>query len=106
MKKFLSKYWKRILIIIAIIFIGINIVSKCMAPHALVEEYGKYGPDVEYNNILSGDTSASQIVQDVKESSGLPDDIFSLVMILGIGLIAALIISELANKKSSGGKKK
>ena len=65
MKSFLSKYWKRILILIAGIFIAINVISKCTAPHTLPQEYAKYGPDVE---VSSGNfkESASQVITDVK----------------------------------------
>ena len=102
MKKFLSTYWKRILILIASIFIIVNIVSKCIAPHVLVQEYSKFGPDRE--NIVNIDTS--EIIAEVKDSSPFGEDMTRIVIILAAGILIACVISELANKKSSSGKKK
>ena len=102
MKNFLSKYWKRILISIASIFIVINIISKCMAPHILVEEYAKYGPEVE----SKVETNASEVLDSVTESSPFTGDMLKVVLIAGGALILACVLSDLATKKSSGGKKK
>lgn len=95
MKAFLSKYWKKVLIYITGILIFINIVHKCVVPHILVDEFAKYGPDVEATKriIKTGEMASS-----VKESIPLPENIFKLGVVLIIGLIAAVIISDLANK--------
>ena len=92
------------IIIITGIFIVINIIGKCVAPHILVQEYAKYGPDVESSVTDKIDTD--KIVNEVKESAPFNEDMFRLVIILIIGIFAALIISELTTKKSSPAKKK
>lgn len=104
MKKFLSKNWKKILIIIAIIFIILNIVHKVIAPHILVEEYAKYGADVAAANIS---IDASNIINDIKESkpAGIPNDVFRLLIILVVGIFAAVIISDISTKKPAPKKK-
>ena len=106
MKKFLSKYWKRILILIASIFIIINIVSKCVAPHVLVDEFGVYGPDVE-SAVKSGEIiNATDIVDKAQDSSPFPEDVTRLILVFIVGIVGALVIGEITTKKSSGGKKK
>lgn len=104
MKNFLSKNWTKILIIIAIIFIVLNILSKCVAPHILVEEYAKYGPEVKNSGI---DIDANGILENIVESapSGVPKDIIRIVVTLGVALLLIVIISELITKKSSTKKK-
>lgn len=102
MKNFLSKYWKRILILIAGIFIAINVISKCVAPHILVDEFAEYGPNVE----KSVHIDTGEIISEVKASSPFNEDMFRLVIILVVGLVAAAIIAEITTKKSSGAKKK
>ena len=102
MKSFLSKNWKKILIIIAIIFIVLNMINKCIAPHILVEEYAKYGRDVEASNIS---VYSSEFLAEAREAAPVPDDIFRLLIILVGGILIVVIISELASKKSSAKKK-
>ena len=106
MKKFLSKYWKRILIIIASIFIILNIVNKCVAPHVLVDEYGVYGPEVEASTISGEMMNSSEIMEKVESTSPFPEDMTRLILVLVVGLVGAVIIGEITTKKSSGGKKK
>lgn len=104
MKNFLSKNWKKILIILTIVFIAFNIIHKVVAPHILVEEYAKYGADVAPANI---DINASNIINEVKENApaGIPNDIFRLLIILVVGILAAVILSDLATKKPAPKKK-
>ena len=118
MKNFLSKNWKRILILIAGIFIAINVVNKCMAPRTLIEEFGKYGPDVEKknyfasgslintsgNSLISGENS--NFIEGTSFSSPLTAEMTKVALFIGGGIIIALILTELANKKPSSGKKK
>ncbi|MBQ9314348.1 MAG: hypothetical protein IJ220_05020 [Clostridia bacterium] len=104
MKKFLSKNWKTILIIIAGIFIVLNIVNKCIAPHTLVGEYAKYGPDVEASDF---NINADKIINEVKESApaGIPNNIFRIAVIFAVGLLVVAIISDISNKKPAPKKK-
>ena len=101
MKTFLTKYWKRILILIASIFIILNIVNKYIAPHNLVNEFAKYGPDVAQSSI-KGEIITNQI----KNSMNFDDNLLRLVIIFMIAIIVALLIGDIINKKSSAGKKK
>lgn len=103
MKKFLSKYWKRILILIAAIFIVINIVSKCVAPHILIDEYAKYGPDVESKG---GIIDTSEVIASVENTSPFSDDMVKVLLVLAGGIIVVCIVSDLINKKKAPAKKK
>lgn len=104
MKNFLSKYWKRILILIAGIFIIINIVSKSAMPRNVISDVAKYGPDVEASNVNLNIGSGS-LASDFVASSPVSEDMTKIAIVLVIGILAAVIISDLGSKKS-GGKKK
>ena len=43
MKKLISKYWKKILIILGIVCMVIILINKATAPKTLIAEYIKYG---------------------------------------------------------------
>ncbi len=103
MKNFLSKYWKRILIIITGILIIINIVVKTSAPHTLVEEYAKYGSDVKASSVS---INTREIADDVRSSAPMSDDMFRIAIVLVIGLLAAVILSDIANRKPASAAKK
>lgn len=106
MKNFLSKYWKRILIIIGIILIAINIWSKCVAPRLLIDEYVKYGPNIERNETsINSSLNTSEVITNVSENSPFDDGMTKIILILAAGLILVTVVNDLANKKS-GGKKK
>ena len=105
MKNFLSKYWKRILITITGIFIFLNILRKTITPHILVSEYAKYGVDVKPSSLAS--RTAEQVASNVRETTAaVPESLFKIVLILGIGIIVAVILTDLANKKPAPAKKK
>lgn len=116
MKNFLSKYWKRILILIASVFIIINIVNKCVAPHTLIGEIAEYGPDIsssqekengeDETTEKSGENLSDSIVNNITENSPFNGEMVRIIAIFAIALIGVCVISDLANKKSSGGKKK
>ena len=95
MKSFLSKYWKKLMIYVTLILIFINIVKKCIAPHILVSEFAKYGPDATASNHIA---KSVDILSGVKESVPVTDGILIIGIILVVGLIAAVIRSEFANK--------
>ena len=96
MKSFLSKYWKRILILIGIILILLNIVHKVIAPKTLVQEYAEFGPDVEATTI---DINASNLVNDAATTAPFSEDIAKYV-IIGIAVfVLLLIVSDMASKK-------
>lgn len=103
MKNFLSKNWKRILILIAGIFIAVNIFHKVTAPRSLVSEFTQYGPDVENTSTL--DIHPTEVMNEVRASAPVSDDVFRILMVLVIGIFAALVISDLANKKPAAKKK-
>ena len=102
MKSFLSKYWKKILIWITAILAFVNIIHKCIAPHILVGEFAKYGPDVAASKI---GFKSSEALTSVRESIPVSDNIFKIGVVLIVGLIVAVIASELANKKAPAKKK-
>lgn len=104
MKNFLSKYWKRILTLITGIFIIINIASKIATPRNVISDVAKYGPDVEASNVNLNIGSGS-LASDFVASSPVSGEMTKLIIILVIGLLAAVIIADLGSKKG-GGKKK
>lgn len=105
MKNFLSKYWKKILIVIAAIFIIMNIVSKCVAPHVLISEYVEYG--IEPENIVNIDANKviSSVTDEVKSTPLISEEMLKVCLILAGGLIIACIISDLTTKKAPAKKK-
>ncbi len=106
MKTLLTKYWKRILILIAVIFIVINIVNKCVAPHIIVDEYAKYGPDVNYEdsslNIVGG---SNDLMNDVQKNSPFDENMFRIIVLFVILIIGALLLGDIVSKKSTAKKK-
>ena len=95
MKSFLSKYWKKIMIFITGILIFVNIIHKSVAPHSLVNEFGKYGPDVEATKVA---INSNELMSTVRESVPVPDNIFNIGIVFVVGLVGAVILSELGNK--------
>lgn len=104
MKNFLSKYWKRILITIASIFVVINVYNKCVAPRLIISDYAKYGKDVTASNIVGSVGGAINSGVGTLTSSA-PSDILRLAIILAIGLLVAVIIREITTKKAPAKKK-
>ena len=105
MKNFLSKYWKNFLIVITTIFIIINIISKCSAPHILTSEYAKYGPTVE--NSVNGNAGEviSGVTSEIKNTPPISEEMVRICLILAAGLLLACIISDLTAKKAPAKKK-
>ncbi len=105
MKNFLSKYWKKILIVIAAIFIIIDIISKCSAPHVLTNEYAKYGPDIEDSVNINAGGVISNVTNEVKDTPPISEEMVRICLILAGGLLLACIISDLTTKKAPAKKK-
>lgn len=107
MKNFLSKYWKRILIIIGVVLVAINIWGKCVAPRLLISEYAKYGPNVERSESgVSTSINTSDVINNINESSPFNEDMTKIVLILMAGILLVAVVSDMTSKKSSGAKKK
>lgn len=104
MKNFLSKYWKRILILITGVFIIINIASKIATPRNVISDVAKYGPDVEASNVNLNIGSGS-LASDFVQSSSIPEEILRIALVLAIAILVIVIVSDLISTKS-GGKKK
>lgn len=105
MKNFLSKYWKKILIVIATIFIIMNIMSKCAAPHILTTEYAKYGPEPKDSVKISAGEVISNVTKEVKDTPPISEEMVRICLILAGGLLLACIISDLTTKKAPAKKK-
>lgn len=105
MKNFLSKYWKKILIVIAAIFIIINIVGKCVAPHVLTAEYAKYGPEPKDSVNINAGEVITTVTDEVKDTAPISEEMVRICLILAGGLLLACVISELTSKKAPAKKK-
>lgn len=105
MKNFLSKYWKKILIAIAAIFIIINIAGKCAAPHLLTTEYAKYGPEPKDSVAINAGEVISDVTKEVKDTPPVSEEMVRICLILAGGLLLACIISDLTSKKAPAKKK-
>lgn len=105
MKNFLSKYWKKILIMIAAIFIIMNIMSKCAAPHILTTEYAKYGPEPKDSVNINAGGVISNVTNEVKDTPPISEEMVRICLILAGGLLLACIISDLTTKKAPAKKK-
>ena len=108
MKKLLSKYWKNILMIIGAIFIIINIANKCMAPHTLISEVAKYGPDIQSSggvaNIIDKMPNTNLDTGSVG-SSIMNGEMMKICIITAVALVGVSILGDLANKKAAKKKK-
>lgn len=105
MKNFLSKYWKKILIVIAAIFIIIDIISKCSAPHVLTNEYAKYGPDIEDSVDINAGGVISDVTNEVKDTAPISEEMVRICLILAGGLLLACVIADITTKKAPPKKK-
>ena len=104
MKTFISNNWKKILIALTIVFIFINIINKWNAPHILVEEYGKYGPEVQ--KLIPGvNLDANEMLSNAQKSSPFDERTFGIVIMIIAVLIITMLICDLANRKAPAKKK-
>ena len=104
MKSFLSKNWKRILIIIAIVLIVLNLISKIRAPHILVYEFSKYGQNISNKGkLINPDGLLSHAVL---PETNLPSEIVRLAIVLIVAIVGISILVDFSNKKEEPKKKK
>lgn len=104
MKSLLSKYWKRILIVLTVVLVSMNMIKKWTAPHILIDEYAKYGPDVQ-NMLPNIGAAASEMISDVQEASPFDEKIFGWIIAVIALLLIAMLIGDLAERKPSTNKK-
>ena len=101
MKSFISKNWKRILIIIGIICIAWNGIFKIIAKKALLEDYVKYGKVGEKSVIIG------KIADSIdKPTSLVSPEMVKLTIIFMVAILLVVFISSLGSKSADKGKKK
>ena len=104
MKTFISNNWKKILIALTVVFIFINLINKWNAPHVLVEEYAKYGPEIQ-QLVPDVNINASEMLSNAQKSSPFDEKTFSIVIMIIAVLIITMLICDLANRKAPAKKK-
>lgn len=104
MKKFITNYWKKILILIGGVFILINSFKKIFAEKGLLSDYIKYGKNIEKTTspITSGDISDVVSVPEMPFNSG----IIKLGIILMVLILLIVFITSLADRAGAKDKKK
>lgn len=132
MKKFISKNWKNILLIIGAIFLVIDLFFIITTPATVSEDFLKYGPNIEsdifdatetitgevndnINESISQENNADKesgedtgLIDKVSESTGMSPNLAQGLIIFSIALVGLLILSGImdGSSASKGGKKK
>ena len=115
MKKFISKNWKNIFLIIGGILIAIDLIFIITTPATVPQDFLEYGSEVESDifdgvNNISEDVknlnNSGELVSDVSNQTGLSPELARGLLIIGVGLIIIFIISALMEGSSSDKKKK
>ncbi len=102
MKKLISKYWKKILIILGIVCMVIILINKATAPKTLIAEYVKYGKVIKVSQTgIDGAVDAAKN-NFISVLTGVDPELLRLAFILMIGILAVCVLSFIA---SSAGKK-
>lgn len=110
MKKFITNNWEKILIFIGIICILINISLKLSTEKTLLNDYIKYGKDVQSGTVSSGNIigNISETVTDgslVSESPFTPEITKIIILIIAAVLFAAFV-STLGDRAAAKAKAK
>lgn len=112
MKNFLSKNWKRIIYLVAIIFIIFNFISTLLTKNTIIDDFYKYGPDykrpdiviqIDEKEIVSGE---STITKSISDNTGMPDNLARGVLILAGGILIIMVISNIIEGNSASSAKK
>ena len=115
MKNFISKNWKNILITIGGIIIALNLFNKFTTPATIPQDFLEYGPNVEHDifdtvenipNEVEDIGSSDDIVDDVSNKTGLPNDLSKGLVVVLAGVFVIFIISAITEKPSADKKKK
>ena len=115
MKKFISKNWKNIFLIIGGIFIIVDLFFIITTPANVPQDFLEYGPEVE-SDIFDGMSNISEeikdingsgeIVSDVSNQTGLSPELSKGLLVIGVGLIIIFAISAITDGSGSSDKKK
>lgn len=131
MKNFISKNWKRILLIIGGIFIAINLIHIIITPATIPQDFLEYGPDIEsdifdktneiaedvtdinFSSTNSGETSDEElannenpsIVDKVSDSTGMPQNLTKGLLFFGLALAAVMVIAGITDGSDDKKKK-
>lgn len=124
MKKFFGKNWKNILIVIAGIFLAIDLFFIVTTPATVAEDFLKYGPEVEHDifdatgnfagevkdeledSSSSGNSEENGLVNQMSQSTGVSPDLTKGILFFTVAIIVVLILSNIVDGSSSGGGKK
>lgn len=118
MKKFISKNWKNILMVIGGIFLVIDLFFIITVPATIPQDFKEYGPNVE-SDVFDGASNITEeignvgvsgesagLVTDVSESTGLSPTIAKALLVFGFLFIIILVISSVVDNPGGGDKKK
>ncbi len=102
MKKLISKYWKKILIVLGMVGMVVILMNKMTAPKTLISEYIKYGKSITIES-----TGVDGAIGEAKNNfisvlTGVDPELLKIAFILMVGILAVCILSFIA---SSAGKK-
>ena len=101
MKDLISRNWRKFLIIIGIVWLVIILFSKIVAQKRLIEDYVKYGKDIESSNVIG--TVASGLEG---PTTNVSPGIIKFTIIFMVLILLATFISTLGNKSNDKAKKK
>lgn len=123
MKKFISKNWKNIILIIGGIFILIDLLGIVTTPATIPQDFLEYGPNIESDifdkvndsanelgNIdVSNDSNSgesSDLTTSISDKTGIPPELSRGLLIFGVGFVLIVIISSIVEGSGGGDKKK
>ncbi len=123
MKKFISKNWKNIILIIGGIFILIDLLGILTTPATIPQDFLEYGPNVESDifdkvndsaneigNIdVSNDSTSGEkadLATNISENTGIPPELSRGFLFFGVGFILIVIISCIVEGSGGADKKK
>ena len=102
MKSLISNNWRKILVIIGIVFLVIILFHKIIAPKRLIEDYVKYGKDIE-----SMATVIDTVTTGIEgPTTTVSPGIMKFTIIVMVLILFATFISTLGNKSADKAKKK
>ncbi len=101
MKDFITYQWKKILIGTGIFGLVIILFKKILAKKTLIEDYVKYGKDIEGTGKITG-----RFANVLGESASVPEGMVKLTIVFMVAILVVLFIASLGNKPADKAKKK
>ena len=102
MKSWISRNWKKIIIIIGVICLVFILIGKIAAPKSLIEDYVKYGKNIESHHVIG-----EVIEKNVEAPSSIVSaEMVKMTIVFMVAILFVVFITSLGSKSSDKAKKK